>query len=293
MAIKKTWRGLVSLTMFVSGFISAVTGIVLYIVPAGRIANWVIWDLFGLSKEAWQGIHTLSSYLLLIFGILHIINNWKSIKNYVVSKSGSINMKREMSLATLFSVIIIFSAVLRLPPLIWVMDLGEYLKESWVVSPEFEPPFGHAEELSLKAFCMRMDIDPEKAKNELTARGIAFESDKEQLKTIAENNSITPMDLYIAIKPFEQKIELEVAKTWTEEQIEAEFAGKGLGRKTFEQLTDQLGMEFSVAKGKLAAFGIEIEADSLMKDVKAEYEMIKSATDIIKALLIEGYTFPE
>jgi len=51
MAISKSWRGLVSLVMFSSGFISAFTGIILYIVPHGRVAYWTFWDLLGISND--------------------------------------------------------------------------------------------------------------------------------------------------------------------------------------------------------------------------------------------------
>ena len=287
MAIKQTWRGLVSLTLFVSGTIAAITGLILYIVPAGRIANWVIWDLFGLPKEAWQAIHTLSSYLLLIFGILHVINNWRSITNYIFRKTGGLNQKRELTLAILFSVIIIASAVFRLPPLIYVMDLGEFLKESWVVSPEYEPPFGHAEELTLNAFCRRMDIDIHAAMEEFRTAGIEFSNGTERLSEIARNNHTTPMDLYMLIKKLEKPVDVAAVKSWSAEEIEAKFAGTGLGRKSIAQLAEQFQMTPEEIISKLAAAGIEADADTVVKEIMDTYDSIAAATDILKIMLLD------
>ena len=148
MANKQSWRGLVSLTIFVSGIIAAFTGIILYLVPEGRVAYWTIWQLFGITNTQWGSIHTLSSLLLFIFSILHVINNWSTIKNYLVKKAGGINLKGEFLAAVLMSVVIVVSAIWALPPLQWVIDLSEEIKGSWVTKPEYEPPFGHAEEVS-------------------------------------------------------------------------------------------------------------------------------------------------
>ncbi|MFC1543486.1 DUF4405 domain-containing protein [Candidatus Neomarinimicrobiota bacterium] len=46
--------------------ISSVLGIILCVVPQGRIANWTSWTLLGLEKEQWGAIHTLFVLMLLV-----------------------------------------------------------------------------------------------------------------------------------------------------------------------------------------------------------------------------------
>ena len=54
--MKKNKQSTRSLTAFLvtwSFLVLTITGLVLYIVPQGRIAYWVHWSLLGLEKEQW------------------------------------------------------------------------------------------------------------------------------------------------------------------------------------------------------------------------------------------------
>ena len=46
-------RGFVSLLTALSFLIMAVSGLILFIVPEGRIANWHDWRFLGLTKNQW------------------------------------------------------------------------------------------------------------------------------------------------------------------------------------------------------------------------------------------------
>jgi hypothetical protein len=288
-----SWRGFVSLTLIVSGFIALITGLVLYIVPEGRVANWVIWDLFGLAKSQWQAIHTLSSFLFAIFAVLHLLNNWRSVLKYLFRAEGGLNQVPQLITAFVLAAVIILSAIFALPPLQWVMDLGAWAKGSWVTSPEFEPPFGHAEDLSLKAFCIRMDIPEEEALAALRQAGFSVADSREKLLNIAANNRTSPMKVYEAIKALElkplmakpQAAEPAAAPLLTAEEIEAKYAGMGIGRKTLSQVCEMIGMEPARAREILAARGIEIGPDETMKQVADRLEEVAEALDLVKILL--------
>lgn len=269
MAVSKSWRGLVSMVMFASGLISALTGIILYIVPEGRIANWTIWHLFGVTKEGWQSIHTNSSLLMLIFGVLHVINNWGSIKNYVVRKTGGINQGGNLAGVSIVALVIILGGVFALPPVQWVMDAGESIKEMWVSAPDYEPPFGHAEELSLSAFCRRMYIDVDKARDVIEEAGLEVRGKNQTLSEIAEANGRTPMDVYMLIKHLEEAPKVEAGQSISAEDIEVMFgAGTGAGRKPVAEIAEAISVPLEKALERLAAAGIEAQADSLIKDLK-------------------------
>jgi hypothetical protein len=53
---------------------------------------------------------------------------------------------------------IIVRGIWALPPLTYVIDLGDVIKNSWVTSLELEPPFGHSEMVSLITFCKKRRI---------------------------------------------------------------------------------------------------------------------------------------
>lgn len=54
MSLKK----ITSLTMLFAMLVMTYTGIILFITPPGRIANWSNWEIFGLTKEEYAQIHT-------------------------------------------------------------------------------------------------------------------------------------------------------------------------------------------------------------------------------------------
>jgi hypothetical protein len=288
MAVKQTYRGLVSLNLVISGLISIITGIVLYFMPEGRVAYWIIWELLGLTKDQWQSLHTLSSYLLLVFMILHTINNWSSIKNYIFRKEGGFNQKTSIVLAILFSAIIVVSGIFYLPPLQYVVDFGAWLKGLWVTAPELEPPFGHAEAVPLKSFCMRMRIDFPTALETLRANGISVDDDgKQTLEDLARAHGKSPLDVYLYIRELEEKIEPEAGIVWTEEQIDAQFAGIGLGRKTLEQIAEMVGMNVEEAAQILSGKGINVEPGQTIKQIADSSDLVEKPIDVLKALLLK------
>ena len=78
-----TLRKITSLTLMWSSAWCLLTSAVLYIVPAGRVAYWSQWKLWGLTKTQWGDIHITTGVLLIIAGLLHIYFNWKAIMTYL------------------------------------------------------------------------------------------------------------------------------------------------------------------------------------------------------------------
>jgi hypothetical protein len=221
-----------------------VSGIVLYIVPQGRIAYWVQWSLLGLGKEAWGELHMLFGGVFIVTGFLHLYFNWKPFKNYLSARvAGHLKLKRELLYSLLATFLIGALSVLQLPPASWVFDLNAQIKDSWVSGPEAEPPFGHAEELSLAGFAKRQGIALPAALQSLRAQGLTIDSERDSLTRIARANGVTPADVYVLIKPLETPSSpVNAGVLWTEALIEERFAGKGIGRKTLAQIADMLGM---------------------------------------------------
>ncbi|MEM4472567.1 MAG: DUF4405 domain-containing protein [Archaeoglobaceae archaeon] len=61
------------------GFVSLITGLVLYFWPKPR-AGW--YSFLGLNKQTWSDLHTYFSLIALLVVIVHLIVNRKSIKLY-------------------------------------------------------------------------------------------------------------------------------------------------------------------------------------------------------------------
>jgi len=285
--VKKTsYRAMTSLVTTWSFVIATVTGVVLFIVPQGRIAYWINWKLWELTKEGWTDLHVIFSIVFVIVGVAHLVYNWKPFKNYMAERaSGHVHIKRtvygSLAITGVFFILSIFS----LPPANWIFDLGTYFKEGWVVSQDYEPPFGHAEDVSLAGFSQRQRIDLKAAIDKLEGTGIAVPEQQMKLKDIAVLNSITPMDIYLVIKPLEQRPKLKANFKPTD--VEAQFAGTGIGRKTLSQMAEELKLDAATAQARLAQAGVTAKVGDKMKAIADANDV--EAIELVKILLIEGY----
>jgi len=281
-------RGLTSFFTLFGFLIMSVTGLVLYVVPQGRIAYWVTWELLGMTKTEWGNIHIISSILFIIAGAFHIYFNWSILLNYFKKKAeAGIRLKKELAISGIISLVIVVGALYSIPPVSYLLDLNEFIKDSWIVSDDYEPPFGHAEELSLRTFSAKMEIDPGRALDELKINGIDFQSTEQSLLEIAEANGVSPMDLYMLIKKLEPSRVVTDSTVYTADSVEIKFSGTGIGNRSFEGVCESFGIEMSLADNRLLLSGIEIEPDETLKKAAEKYDT--DPIELLKAILVEGY----
>jgi hypothetical protein len=126
------WRGLATFMLVLGILVEIVSGIVLYITPLGRFANWTNWTLWGLDKHQWAAVHTVFGYLLLIIIGLHLYFNWRVVVHFFWNKlHKSFNLKREFIVALAIVVLVFAGTLWNIPPFSSVMDLGRDTKLSW------------------------------------------------------------------------------------------------------------------------------------------------------------------
>lgn len=226
---KFNWRSFISFGLTYSFIVILVSGIVLYVSPPGRYANWVNWKIGGFTKEGWQSLHTVFSFTFVVLSIFHLFTiNWKAFLSYLKSKTQKgLNKKREFFISTTLFFVFTAGIILGVPPFQSVMNLGTYLTESWEKEEE-EPPIPHAELLTLAELSEQLKLSSvEQITNKLKMHGFAFENTNVQtLQQIATANETTPLAIY-------EKISKKPA---------AQGRGSGIGRKSLE--------EFATEKGK-------------------------------------------
>jgi hypothetical protein len=284
-------RGFVSLLAFGSFIVMVCNGLVLYFAPQGRIAYWVDWRFMGITREDWVNMHAISSLLFVVAGIIHLIYNWGPMVSYLSKKvTGGLKLKREVAIALVLSLFVTVGPISLVPPLNFIIDLTEFLKEQWIISKDYEPPFGHAEQVSLKTFTKRMDIDFEKALAELREKGIKVESGEESLDKIAKTTKTSPMQIYAMIKKFEQGKPAEKMVTYTPELVEEKFSGTGVGRKTLAEVCKEIGADINRARESLRKNNIEMKDDEMMKDGATRRQV--NPVDLLKVILVENYKLP-
>ena len=187
-----SYRVLTSFFVTFDFLILLVTGVVLYVVPHGRVANWTNWELMGLSKDQWTSVHILSALLFLLVSILHLIFNWKPFKHYFYHKLQGVHRLRELSLALLISGFFFYSGVSSVKPLAYVLDWEESLKESWVDQQTNDQSRGQPQMQSLAVISTRLNLEPGKVQGALRTAGFSIPSLDSSLENIASENQISP-----------------------------------------------------------------------------------------------------
>jgi hypothetical protein len=284
---QKKWNGraFTSLCSTVSFILLCLTGIILYVEPHGRVAYWTNWHFLTLEKDQWGNIHIYSGLLFLVAGGFHIYYNWKPLIKYFSAKiENSFQYKRELAISGIVFIWITVSGMWSLPPLVYVTDLGETIKNSWVTSPELEPPFGHAELVTLQTFCKKQRIPLDQAMLELRNAGFTVESPKSSLVEIAESKQTSGMGVYAVIKKLEAKPEaIKPGATWTPETVEETFSGTGLGNKTIGQIIKEMELNPGQVYQRLKAIDIEAQDKDRLKSlaVKNNTTPIKLMTTIL------------
>jgi len=280
-----------SLTAFIVTWafgILTITGLILYVVPQGRVAFWTNWSLMGLSKEQWADVHMMFGGIFIVAGIFHLYYNWKPFKKFLAERvKGRLKVKQEFVIAMAFSVIIAMMSVFYIPPISWVFDLNAMLKDSWVTSPELEPPFGHAEEVSLAGISRRMGLDLDKSVAALKLKGYKFTGPQDSLEKIATANGITPMAVYEVIRHYEVPPVPVPVSGMTIEEVENRYAGTGLGRNTLVEVCEKIELAIATCTERLSAKGYEVSTQEKLKEAADRYEI--NPIDVLKMLLVVDY----
>jgi hypothetical protein len=222
-----------------------------------------------MEKEQWAWVHMMFGGVFIVSGMVHLYFNWKPFKTFLAARvSGHLQLKREVLVATGLTLAIFVVSAMDLPPASWVIDLNDNIKASWVSSPELEPPFGHAESVSLAALARRMQFDLDMALHVLRQNGVRFDDRTDTLEQLARRNGMTPMAVYALIRTTGSSgSRIPGLAGLSAEEVEARLAGSGLGRKSVQALCHELGVEKSVALARLRLAGIESGIEDKTKAV--------------------------
>jgi hypothetical protein len=256
-------RKIASLTLIFSGFVELITSIVLYILPAGRVAYWTDYRLVGLSKTQWSNIHITVGTLFLVMALIHIYLNWRPILAYLKNKAKNIlPANRQMSLALLLTIYVTVGTLYNLPPMNYVIHVGEYFTEQ--ANAQYgEPPYGHAELSSLKMFTRKMYLDLDQAQSLLIGAGIKITSSEQTLLDIAQANNTTPKAIYsIMQSATDQKKGNGLSFP--------ESPPPGFGTKTIHEVCATFALPEDALLAHLQKAGMSFSAEESIKDGAAK-----------------------
>lgn len=248
---------LIALT-FLSLFVS---GVVLYVTPRGRTANWTGWSMMGLEKEQWGSLHINIALLFLLITALHLFFNWKVLLNYIRSRR-STGFRRGKELFASVAVITLFSVgtVLEWQPFNSVLTWHEDIKDYWDQNSP-SAPVAHAEDLTLKEFATYVNLSEDQLANRLKEKGLVVASLDERMGDLAQNNNIEPVQVY-------QALQVENHNTSnTPTILKTGLGGSGYGWMTINDLCTREGLQLEDTISKLKTMGVTASADNKLRDL--------------------------
>lgn len=189
------WRGLTSFIIALGFLVLAFSGVILYLTPQGRVANWTGWSLLGLGKEQWASLHTVSGLLFLVAAVVHLYFNWKVFLHYIRTRAGGFNLKREAVVAVAVTGVLLVGTVLEIPPFRYITVMNDGIKAYWE-SRSVRAPYAHAEASTLAEFAERTGNDVAALKERLAAAGLESPDDSATVSDLAARLRVSPGDLY-------------------------------------------------------------------------------------------------
>ena len=260
------FRAFVSLLTGFSFVALAITGVVLYITPPGRIANWTNWTFWGLTKHQWSALHICFSALFLIASILHIWLNFKPLINYFVNKAQAASKFRVEWLVAIMICGIVFAGVMKpFAPFSSLLTLNDRIKLSWE-KPQQHAPVPHAELLTIEELAKTAEMEPETMLQNLDAGGIKANL-SDIFGAIAEQSGLSPNELF-------------VIATGTAPSPQGggyhggDRAGSaqqgGVGQQTLAQACASMGIDEPAAIETLQKAGIQVSGKKTIRQIANE-----------------------
>jgi hypothetical protein len=263
------WRGLTSFIVTLAFLVLAMTGVILYVSPQGRVANWTGWAVLRLSKEQWAAVHTTAALTFLIASGFHIYFNWSALVRYLVLKR-RLHLKRELIGSAAVVAIVFAGTAAGIPPFSTVADLNDRIKAHWEGRSE-QAPYPHAEASTFADFSGRTGIPVADLMERLARAGITVDDPASRtLDDIARANGLSPKELFARISGSSAS--------------GSEGHGQGLGRLTVRDLCESIGIPLERALDVLREEGYAAEGATTLKTLAAQ----KGSTPAeIKSLIAE------
>ncbi len=192
-------RIFVSFGVFLSFLAASASGIVLYFRPEGGLAAWTAWNVLGVDKKGWEGIHIASIALFILFAAAHVHFNWKSLLGYIRRRTVDGKRRRKERIAAFMVVLCVLAgAVARRSPVWKLVELRTQIKNGAHLI-RVRPPAPNAEEMAIGDLCALAGIPLEEALAKLGAAGYRGIDAKANLAALAKKTGTSPERLYALI----------------------------------------------------------------------------------------------
>jgi len=126
------WRAWVSVVVLLSFVVLAASGLVLWLAPPGRIANWGDWTVLGLRKSEWSNLHILFALVFVIMAITHLVFNWRPLLGYFKNRlSSQLGFRWEWAAAVALCAVVFVGVRWEFPPFSSLLAFTRDVRQSW------------------------------------------------------------------------------------------------------------------------------------------------------------------
>lgn len=244
------WRSFVSVLTAFSFIGLTFTGIILFVVPPGRIANWTGWTLLALTKDQWIALHDWFAIIFVVTAIFHLYNNLKPFISYFKSKTTKIfSLRPEWTMALIVCFAVCVGAIVNIAPFSTLMAWNESIKSGWD-TPSQQAPIPHAELLTMNELAQQVsDVDIETMLANLERQGIEVNSPDVVIGELAQSINMIPAQLY--------QIALGQSDT----------RGGRFGQMTLKQYCEQINLDVEEAVKKLNDAGFKAKLEMTIREI--------------------------
>jgi uncharacterized membrane protein YgcG len=284
------WRAMTSVLIAASFVILVVSGVMLFVSPPGRIANWTNWTILGLRKHDWIALHIWFSTLFLLVTLFHLFFNWRPLVNYFKDRmTRRVGFRWEWLVALAICGAVYSGTRAGIVPFSSLLAFNEQVKESWD-KPRERAPVPHAELLTLSELAQKAGVDMTTVTNRLQAKGIQGFSAEIVVQELADKNQRSAQQIYEAILGAPSRTGGRHGEGAGQGRRGAGGGagggpGGGPGRKTLAQFCADEGIDLQDGLAHLQAKGIKASADQTLREIAVNngYTRPYEILDLIRA----------
>jgi hypothetical protein len=268
-------RGLVTLLTAVAFSIMIVSGVMLYLAPRGRVANWTGWTLLGLGKEQWSGLHMTAAVLLLMVIGFHLYFNFRPLCHYVSSRVTRSGVRlRELAVAGVVGLVLVAGTVAGVWPFSTVVAMNEEIKDRWesTAGTIGRAPSTRTQETSVREFAARTGLSLDAMTEALKAHGIEVEDAEIPISALARQHGLSLQRIHEVAAGGE----VRSGRRGLTEQSGMMSAASGtgqFGRLTLVEFCRAESVALSAAVQGLKAQGIEATQECRLRDLAGQMDM--------------------
>ena len=260
-----SFRKFVSVMTTLSFLGIAVSGLVFFVMPPGRVAYWTGWSMMGLGKDQWGALHIWFGMIFIVCALLHLYYNWKPLMSYLKSKtSGTFGFRGEWVLATIVFGVIIGGTLAEVAPFSSLIAFNESIKDSWAPRGGAEDaPIPHAELLSVKELAGEVGVEAAVMMENMKKAGVTVESADEIIGDLAKANGVTPAALF----------KIATGKSSVQARGQGNLGGvgqghgMGIGQMTVEEYCQEQGLDVEHVLKNIHDAKLEADKDTKIRDI--------------------------